>query len=189
MSMGFVEAAKQAFSFLERDGFRLTKSEPGRVQFDSNRMFVAIEWEARSGELEVFFGLPPTKGGAPDAFSLRDLLGMEDVDVPEREMPFQVSEEGKLRPFIDKLADDAKRYAQPALAGDRMYFRRLHAYRSTQAETYMRNMEVRRVRMEAEKAWKERQLDKLIRLYTSIEDHLTASERAKLAYARQHETQ
>ena len=36
---------------------------------------------------------------------------------------------------------------------------------------------------EAEKAWKGRELDKVVRLYASIEDQLTVSEKAKLAYA------
>ena len=46
-------------------------------------------------------------------------------------------------------------------------------------------MEVGRVRVKAEKAWKQRELGKLIALYTSIEEDLTASEKAKLAYAKQ----
>jgi hypothetical protein len=111
------------------------------------------------------------------------------VDVPERNIPLQVAEEDKLGPFLDKMAEDTRVYAQPALAGDRMFFRRLNAFRSAQAQTYMRDMERRRVRTEAEKAWQKRELDKLIALYTSIEDQLSASEKAKLAYAKQHQAQ
>jgi len=188
MSMRFAEAAKQAFSFLERAGFRLTESDPAQLKYESVQVFVTIEWDVRSGELEVFLSLQPRKGKARDSFSLRDLLGMEGVDAPERKMPFQVAEEGKLKPFIDKLAEDTRRHAQPALAGDRMYFRRLRAYRNAQAQMYMRDMELRRVRAEADKAWQKRELDKVVRLYASIEGQLTVSEKAKLAYAKQHQT-
>ena len=108
--------------------------------------------------------------------------------LPERKVPFQVAEEGKLKPFIDKLAEDTQRHAQAALAGDRLYFRRLQAYRNAQAQLYMRDMELRRVRAEADKAWQKRELDKVVHLYASIEDQLTVSEKAKLAYAKQHQT-
>ncbi len=89
--------------------------------------------------------------------------------------------------FLDKLAEDTRVHAKPALAGDRMFFHRLEAFRNAQAKAYMRDMELRRVRAEADKAWQKRELDKLIGLYTSIEDQLTASEKAKLVYAKQHQ--
>jgi hypothetical protein len=110
---------------------------------------------------------------------------MEGVDVPERRMPFQVADECKLGPFLEKLADDTRAYAQPALAGDRMFLRRLKTFRSAQAQSFMRDMELRRVRKAADMAWQERDFDKLIGLYGSIEDELTASEKAKLVYAKQ----
>jgi len=188
MNMRFTDLAQQAFSFLEGTGFCLTQSDPAQLQYESPRAFVTIEWDCRSGELSVFMGLQPRTGEARDAFSLRDLLAMENVDAPERKMPFQVHEETELGPFLDKMAEDMRTHAQRALAGDQMFFRRLETFRGRQAEAYMRDMELRRVRTEADKAWLKRDLDKLIALYTSIEDQLSASEKAKLAYAKQHRT-
>jgi hypothetical protein len=185
--MRFAEATKEAFSFLEGAGFRLTESDPVRVRYESRRAFVTIDWERPSGELNVFLGLHPRKGEESEAFSLSDLLSMQNVDVPERKMPFQVAEEGKLKPFIDKLADDTRSHAQPALTGDRIFFRRLSAYRHAQAQAFVRDLSLRNIRTEVEKAWRERELDTVIDLYSSIEDQLTASERAKLAYAKRHQ--
>jgi hypothetical protein len=187
MSMHFPDMAQEAFSFLERTGFRLTESGPTRLQYETAQAFVTVEWDTRSGELNVFVGLQSRKGEAGNAFSLTDLLAVEGVDAPERRMPFQIAEESKLRPFLDKLAEDMQVHAQPALAGDRMFFRRLNTFRSAQAQTYMRDMDLRRVRTEADKAWQKRELDKMVALYSSIEDQLTASEKAKLAYAKQHQ--
>jgi hypothetical protein len=187
MSVHFPDMAQQAFSFLEGVGFHLTQSGPARLQYETARAFVTVEWDGRSGELNVFVGLQPSKGETGEAFSLTDLLAMEGVEVPGRRMPFQVAEESKLRPFLDKLAGDMQVHAQPALAGDRMFFRRLNAFRSAQAQAHMRDMELRRVRTEADAAWQKRELDKIVALYSSIEDHLTAAEKAKLAYARQHQ--
>lgn len=186
--MQFAEAAKLAFSFLEQAGFGLMHSGPAQLQYETAQVGVTIEWDVRSGELDVFVGLQPRNGQARDAFSLSDLLAMDGVDVPERKMPFQIADESKLKPFLDKLAEDTRIHAQPALAGDRMFFHRLKTFRNAQAQTYMRDMKLRRVRSEADKAWQHRELDKLVALYTSMEDQLTVAEKAKLAYAKQHQT-
>jgi hypothetical protein len=100
-------------------------------------------------------------------------------------MPFQIADESELGPFLDKLAEQMRTHAQAALTGDRMFFHRLEVFRNSQAQAYMQDIEIRRVRGEAETAWRKRELDRLVGLYTSIEDHLTASEKAKLAFAKQ----
>lgn len=164
MGMRFVDAARHAFSFMEDAGFRLTQSGPARLQYETVLVVVTIEWDARSGELDVLVGLQPEKGEARDAFSLADLLAMENVDVLERKMPFQVIEESKLGPFLERLAADTQANAQPALDGDRMYFRRLNTFRSAQARSLLRDMELRRARSEAETAWEKRDLERLIDL-------------------------
>lgn len=187
MSERFPDMAKRAFSFLEDAGFRLVQCDPSGLQYETAQVFVTIEWDSRSGELNVYVGLQPRKGKPRDTFSLRDLLGMEGVEVPERKMSFQVAEESRLGPFLDKLAEDTRAHAQPALAGDRMYFHRLEAFRHAQSQAYMRDMKLQQVRSEAEKAWRKRELDKVIGLYASIEDDLSESEKGKLAYARQHQ--
>lgn len=188
MSERFSNMAQRAFSFLEDAGFRLVKRDSTRLQCETDKVVVAVEWDSRSGEINVFVGRRPRNDGPQDAFSLRDLLAMQDVQVPERRMPFQVSEEGRLGPFLEKLAEDMRTYGQPALAGDRVFFRRLRAFRSAKSHAYMRDMELRHVRSEAEKAWRKRELDKVIELYSSIENDLTESERSKLDYARRHMT-
>jgi hypothetical protein len=187
--MHFTEAANRAFTFLERAGFRRTEAGSSRLKYESARSVAAVEWDARSGELNVFIGPYSPKEAARDAFSLTDVPAVEGVDVPERRMPFQIPDEGRLGPFLEKLAGDTQAHAQPGLAGDRMFFRRLNKFRSAQAQTYIHGMELRRVRTEADKAWQKRDFDKLIALYGSIEeDELTASEKAKLTYAKQHQS-
>ena len=186
MSMRFAEAAEQAFSFLEKAGFKLAQRSETRHQYESNQAVVVVEWDPRSGELEVFTGPLPKKGESQEMFSLSDLLNMQGVDAPKRRMPFQVADEDHLAPFLQKLAEDTRSHAQSALAGDRMFFRRLETFRSAQSQAYMRDMDLRRVRSEAEKAWRNRDLSKLIRLYASIENELSESEKGKLDYARKH---
>lgn len=185
MSERFTELVKRAFSFLEGVGFQLTKSEPGLLDYESDRSFVTVNWDGRSGELEAFIGLLPRTGRAQDGYSISDVLGAAGLPTSECR-PAQVVDEDRLEPFVVTLASNVRTHAQPGFAGDRMYFRRLEAFRGAKAAAYMRDMELRRVRAEVDKAWRERRLDKVISLYTSIESDLVESEVRKLEYAKQH---
>lgn len=184
--MEFSVMVRRAFSFLESVGYRCIEGTLNQLRYEAARTIVTIEWDSHSGELNLYIGLQSRGGGPQDAYSLTDILAMENVDVPERRMPFQIAEESGLDPFIKKLAEDTQTYAQAALTGDRMFFRRLKAFRNTQAQVYMRDMKISQIRDKAEDAWRERHLDKIINLYTSIEKHLSKLERAKLDYARKH---
>jgi hypothetical protein len=184
--MHFREVAQQAFSFLEREGFRLAKSDATRLQYESGQAVVVIGWDARSGELEAWFGLQPKSNIRPELFSLSDLLTMEGVKRAHGRTPFQVAQEDRLPPFLKILAEDTRMHAQPALAGDRMFFRRLETFRSARAEAFMREMELTRARAEANEAWRSRDLSSLIRVYTAIESDLSEAEKGRLDYARKH---
>lgn len=185
MSTRFVEMVERAFSFLEDAGFRRSEMEADLVTFESNRSFVAVSWDPRSGELDAFIGLAPRTGRAQDEYSLADVMGAAGFPSSDCK-PAQVADEGRLEPFIVALADNVRTHAQPGLAGDRMYFRRLETFRGAKADAYMRDMKLRQVRAEVEKAWHDRQFEKVISLYSSVEGDLTESEVRKLEYAKQH---
>jgi hypothetical protein len=111
---------------------------------------------------------------------------MEDVDSGERLMPFQIANEAKLTPFLEKLAEDTRIHARQALCGDRLYFRRLRVFRTKQAKAAMEGAETRRIRSEANSAWHAREFSRVVDLYRMIEQYLTASEKARLRYAERH---
>jgi hypothetical protein len=187
MSERFPEVAQRAFSFLADTGFSLTSCDAHRVQFDAPKAFLTIEWDPRSGELSLYLGPQPQKGRKRDAFSLRDVLLLESRHGSTAiKMPFHVAKENQLGPFLEKLATDTQMYAARALAGDRMYFRRLERFRHAEAEVSMRQMRLRQVRVKAEKAWQLKELEEVASLYGSIEGELTAAEKKRLSYSRKH---
>jgi hypothetical protein len=186
MSKTFVEAARDAFLFLEETGFRCVRRESSLLRYEADRVFVTVTWDPYSGEINVFIGLRPKTGEPEDGFSLSDLLDMEAVNVPERKTPFQVAEEKEVYPFLKKLAEDTRVYGKPALTGDRMFFRRLKNFRNVVARTSRRETEVRRARSAAENAWQKREFEKVVDLYTSIQNELSGAERSKLEYAKKH---
>jgi len=184
MNEKFSEIVRRTFSFLEEAGFRYLQPGPTLLRYETENVFVTITSDPRSGEIDEFIGLRSQKGEREDGFSLSDLLAMEGVDLPERKMPFQVADESRLGPFLEKLAADTSAFARPALAGDRMYIRRLRTFRNAVAQTYMRSLTLQNVYDQAEKAWHTREFDRVVDLYTSIESDLTNSERGKLEYAQ-----
>jgi hypothetical protein len=186
MTNTFACQARSAFSFLEELGFRVVDVSQICLRYEGAGAFVLISWDPRSWELNVSLGLLPLKGQVEKRFSFFGLLLMLDEQDSKRARPPEVAESG-LRPFLERLAEDVRTYAQPALRGDRMFFRRLDVFRSAQATQYMRDMEMTRVRSETEGAWKKRNYDQVVRLYGPVEEFLTESEKAKLSYARKHQ--
>lgn len=184
--MRFVELAEKAFSPLGKAGFQLVQRSSARLQYESAQCAVAIEWDPLSGELEAYFGLPSSSEERTEMFSLSDIQTMQSEGALTPRMPVQVAREDLLGPFLERLADDTWAHASLALAGDRMFFRRLKTFRSAQSSVFMRDMELRRVRSAADNAWREQNLVDIIKLYTSIEGDLTLSEKKKLDYARKH---
>jgi hypothetical protein len=185
MSAQFADMAKEAFSFLEDAGFHLARIEAGHLRYESPSSVVVIDWDARSGELEAFVGLRSSAGQSQDMYSLTDVFGMEGV--PDRKMPPQVADENRLQPFVGRLADDLRVHAQPALVGDRMFFRRLETFRHANAEALTRGLQLQQVRSAVEQAWRNREFKKVVGLYASVEGDLSEAEKGKLDYARRHQ--
>ncbi len=150
MSEKFHDMVRHAFSFLESAGFSLTRVNVSQFRCDSARAVVVIGWDARSGELEAFLGLRQSTGQAPDIYALTDILGMEGVPNPKAPPP--VADEGQLGPFVDRVASDIRVHAQPALVGDRMFFRRLETFRHANAKALTRSIAYKRISAQAEKA-------------------------------------
>lgn len=185
MRARFADMAKEAFSFLEGAGFRLAHVEAGHLRYESSNSVVVIDWDARSGELEAFVGLQSSAGSPQDMYSLTDVFGLEGV--PDRKMPPQVADENRLQPYVGQLADDLRAHARPALVGDRMFFRRLETLRHAKAEAFTQGLKLQQIRSAVERAWRNREFKKVVRLLASIESDLSEAEKEKLDYARRHQ--
>lgn len=182
MSERFTDIAAAAFSFLESAGFHLARMEVDYLRYESPSAVVTIVRDVRSGEIEAFAGLRSSAGQPDEVYSLTDIMGMERV--PNREMPWQVFDESKLQPFMNQLADDLRIHARPALVGDRVFFQRLDLFRSAKAKALTRRLRLQQVRSAVERAWRGKNLKRVMELYASIERDLSEVEKKKLDYAR-----
>lgn len=184
MSASFVELTKRVFAFLEDAGFRLSSKGSNDLQYESDRSFVAVRWDHRSGELDAWIGLSPRTDRSEDEYAIADVMGLDGVPDSDR-TPSQVADEARLVPFLEKLATALRTHGNRALAGDRSYFQDLEAYRSAKASANLQQMQMRQIRAAAEKAWHEGDFDRVASLYGPVERELSESEAHKLKYARQ----
>jgi len=185
MTGTFIEQASNAFSFLNTKGFSIASLRHGELVYRKGRIFVTIDWSPKSGEIEVFIGPQKDIDDQNESYSLTDILRMEGVFDERINLPFQVPHENKLTPFLRQLAEYVESYAEPALAGDRMFFRRLASYRNREARAFMTEMQIRQLRDKAETAWSNKDYAKVVELYSSVDKkHLTKIEVERLEYSR-----
>ena len=60
----FPDLARRAFYFLESAGFDITHVDAEELRYESSSAVVSVQWDARSGEHEVFVMLRSSDGGA-----------------------------------------------------------------------------------------------------------------------------
>lgn len=180
----FLAAAETSFGFLETKGFRIVLRSPTQLLYSSKRVNVSVDWDPRSGELEVF--LNPTinhkvAGGA--GYSLTDFLAMQKA-LPEENLPHQVSDENKLEKFLSALAERLENIGAAALEGDPMTFRRLDVFRSENSRALMLKINLNNARTKADAAWNEKNFRAFVSTLEPFENHLLPSEKGRLQYAR-----
>lgn len=185
MNSHFDDMTARAFGFLTEVGFQIVARSAHQVEFESRTSVVTVCWDQRSGELEVFFELLPRTGVSASKYSLRDVMNAQGVR-GDASAP-QVVDGTHLQRWLENIARAVRDHAQPALTGDRMFYRRVETFRHSQAVAYTQGIKLRHVRSAAESAWQERDLKSVVSLYASIEPELTDAERLKLDYAKKHQ--
>lgn len=183
MSPNFEESVRRAFSFVQDFGFQWTNVSARVMRCESHTTFLELRWGRLSGELDAVLGLLPGSGTTKDQYSIFDAVRMSDSSAT-RTPPPQVRNDDDLPQFVSHLARLVVEFAEPALRGDRMFFRRLDTARSAYAERAAISSNVAQVRHRAEQAWREKNYERVVSLYESIAGDLTDAEAHKLRFAK-----
>ena len=178
----FPDLARRAFSFLENTGFEITHVDAEELRYESSSAVVSVQWDARSGEHEVFVMLRSSDGGARTTYSLTDMLAMDGMHLDAQ--PPQVHDQYRLPPFLERSADALRTHCRDALRGDVSYFQRLEEFRRVNAEALTQQMARQRVRSDVEQAWRAQEYQAVVELYTSILTDLSDLEKSRLEYAQ-----
>lgn len=184
LDLGFEESALAAFSFVEKQGFKLVQQSLTLVRYESSTVFLNIYHDRMSFELEVEVGALKKPS---QRLSLTDILLWTGVWQKEgfgQHVTFQVSKKSDVVTFVRKLAQLVENYAKPFLSNDRAAFEQAALLQKQRADDYVQEVSNSNIRSKAQQAWETHDYTTLIELYTLISDTLTSVETLRLAYAR-----
>ena len=185
-SLGFTEAVRSGFKFLvEEFSFACVKEDVTLVRFESTAVFVNVYHGRSSYELSVEIGELPIKVNAPEnSFTLGEILQLVGAKELLTYRPYQVTTLEAVAKFVQEIAILVKQYAPPALIGDHDFFMRLSEIRVQRSDSYLKKLQLNRVRTEVETAWHQKNYGRVVELYESIQDDLTPVEAKKFEYAK-----
>jgi hypothetical protein len=180
--LGFAEAVKASFAFVENYGLTLIQEEVTLVRYRSDRVILTVYHGRSSYEIGIQFARVESSG---DAFSLYEVAKWAKNGRIE-EMPTvgcQTSSRDGVQKFVPQLAETVRQYGEPLLRGDDTAYRAIGEQRSRDATEYTREVHLGAIRRKAETAWQKKDYEELIGLYGGVKDFLTKSELMKLHYA------
>lgn len=184
-ALGFPEATRSSFRFLETMGFRPVEEKVTFVRYESSEMFVNVYHGRASYELGLEIGRldEPNK-----RLYLEDIVvwaGAEKAEGFGQHTMFQVSSREGVHEFVPKIAALLKKYGLPLLRDDKEAFAAAKALQSSRAKALTKEFNMRGVRRKAEAAWHAKDYAQVIELYDPVRDDLTEIEAKRLAYAEQ----
>lgn len=163
-------------------GYRLVRSQPTRVTFDSRDRSVVVQLGAH-GSSEVTVGLRSlTADHGPD-FSFDEMLEAMTVPIDLRPAGYAVSSEDSLRDLVGMMADLLSKYCGPLLNGDAVAWSRIALQRQVAASEYAKETALRQCLNEAAHAWQQKEWRKYVELLDASRALLSKTDLAKLEYA------
>lgn len=189
MTLHFKDYALASFRFLESDySFTCVSAEEGRVRYESESVFVEVLFDGRrSFELDIGIGQRNVlHNGRERPFNMGEVLRAKGVEKAESYTFLQASTQERLQRAIERLSELLKKYGPELLKGSPFAFKSVAGLRVREGERYALDRDLKRIRREAQEAWKSKDFAKVVALYRPVEAHLSVSEVKKLEYADKH---
>jgi hypothetical protein len=184
--LGFEEAVRQSFRFVDDYGLLLVESGPTFVRYESKDVFLNVYHGRASYEMGVEIGRLSKQA---EKLNLYDVLNAKNALIKEGlsgHTTFQASSREHVLMLVPKLSSLVKEYADLLLQADDEEYRTVLEQESRRAAEETRAFQLNQVRRSAEQAWHDKQYDRLIDLYGPWRKHLTESETMKLSYSERH---
>jgi hypothetical protein len=181
--LGFEEAVLSSFKFLNDVGMRPVKVEVTFVRYESSEVFVNVYHGRASFEMGVEIGRLHEPAEKLTLYDIIDWAGANKAEGFGQHVAFQVSSREGVEEFVPKLAQLVQKYGTPFLKAEASAYCAVHEARSRGAVEYEKEVNLRRVRMRAEAAWRAKDYFQIVELYGAVREELTEVEAEKLAYA------
>lgn len=183
-SLGFAEAvAAHIAPVLAVQGFACTEATPYVVRFESAEVTLAISHDRLSYEIEVVFA---RKVDPKQQYVLGQMINLFVESDSHKALFFQASDRDRVVACVKAIAELLQKYGQSVLAGEPAIYQRMAEVSRLRNEAYTKQVVQTPIRKAAEEAWQRHDYPKVRELYESIDSDLTATEKTKLKYAKDH---
>ncbi|MBX3173811.1 MAG: hypothetical protein KF709_05330 [Gemmatimonadaceae bacterium] len=172
----------QNFEYLVTEhGFRLAESEPNRVRFESETVYVEVTYDGhRSYELDLLVG----RVGSEEApFRIDEIVKLRQADKAYSSSLVQVTTAEALSSKLEQLARLLSEFGRDFISGHEGSFREAAMQRSNDVDRYARERALRAARAEAEEAWRKKDYHRFVMLMRPLRAHLSDEELSKLEVA------
>ena len=177
-SLGFEAIVRERFSFLRQFGFREIDARSTIVSYGNGNLGVTIYHGRQSYEVGVEIG---RRG---QWFPSDLAIAAVDKDAYRKYRRPAATTKTALACAVARQASLVRKYAEPALRGDRSFFLRLGETGDLLVRERVAAALVSRTKPMAAAAFRERRYADAVKLYESMLDHLSVADKAKLAAAR-----
>lgn len=182
--LGLADAvARHLLPLLTSHGFVRGESARHSFEFRSHSVSLALLFDPYSYELaiDVFLRAEPSR-----RYGLLDILEAALGPHSKEESFFQASNPERVDFCLRAMADLLGKYGNAVLTGNPAAFEQMQDAARRRNNAYAQDTIHKRVRMDAEGAWRCRDYAKIIEIYGALEAELTPLERKKLNYAKSH---
>jgi hypothetical protein len=183
--LGFREAVRTSFRFLNELGLRPVEEKETFVRYESSAVFVNVYHGRASFELGVEIGRLKDPNEKLTLYDIVAWAGAEEKEGFGQHVVFQVSSPEGIREFVPKLARLAEEYGTPFLKNEASAYHGALEARSRGSAEYAKQVNLRSVRSKAQTAWHAKDHARVVELYGSMRNDLTEIEAKRMAYAEQ----
>ncbi len=181
----FAQSVKKSFAFLSRTyNMQSVESTPINVRYENKDVYINIYHENLSYELGVRIGQLSDKKGR--SYWLEEVLRVFAGQKHNYGTFFQASNAEDVRKSVIDVAMYVEKFYGPLLRNDSDAFQRLESACRLFGEQYERESILKDIRLKAEKAWKNKEYEKVVKLFKPYHSELKKTEIAKLEYSLKH---
>jgi hypothetical protein len=177
--MSFTTLALKHFQFLENDyQFTLISSASSFIRYESEDVLLILYQNTYSFELELEVGRMDWPGRT---YNLPTIIRALDPSYKGQQF-FQASSRHVIEKCLMEMSQLVRRICRPLFMNDVKAFHHVEMTARMIAKETTIYYTINPIKREAYAAWKQKDLKKVIKLYSEIEPHLSELERKRLQY-------
>ena len=183
MNNSFIQIAKEKFHFLEtKYGVPLEIISDNELKLNYNDYCLRVMYDnKRSYELDIRLNV---KGSIFQSYEFHELA--QYAGVASENSGFQASTKARLELIIDRMANLLSLVCNQIPLFSQETMTNLQKQREKDCRNYALKNKLVRMRVDAEKAWKEKNFAAVLSIYEPFLEHLSKAEIKKYEYAFKH---